>query len=531
MKHAILPAALLCLLLGASPAFCLERIALIIGNNYGLAEDAPLRFATEDAKSLHAALTELGGIEKGRSYLLLNPGKAKVLATFQEILGRTKEIRGRGARAMIFAYYSGHGDPASFHLGGESLTLDEVRAFFSQVEADVKVLVADACYSGALISAKGAKPGDPLPLDFTQETDARGSVILTSSSASELSRESRELQGSVFTHYFVSGLRGAADRDRDARVSLQEAYEYARIQLARSPGGRAASPDPSQTPQYDFDLRGSAPLILSELDRGTARLRLDGLIPGEYAVFGERRRAVASVRVGPGDTVLFALPKAPYLVRRSAARKVYLAEADLNWSRLAVLTPGDFTAYPVDILNAKGSLPLGRNPWKAFAEQEAVASFPDAGVRMMLASLGLEYRWEDWSLGISAGFVFPHSLSGPGLRLRRDGYGLGAEGCYSLFERSRYLLFTGISGRYWNLAQTATRTGEGAIRQAGYAAVPSQRGDAWGAAGVLGAELRLPLRLAVSLQARPGLITWNSPDGSLDHAWRTSAGLSAGYRF
>jgi hypothetical protein len=81
------------------------------------------------------------------------------------------------------------------------------------------------------------------------------------------------------------------------------------------------------------------------------------------------------------------------------------------------------------------------------------------------------------------------------------------------------------------LEQKTEREEEDAIRRAGYPALPTERGEAWGATGSLGAELRLPLRLAVSLQARPGLVAWKNRDGALEHAWRTWAGISAGYRF
>lgn len=521
----------ICLLLAVLPAQAIERIALIIGNNEGLAEDAPLRFATEDAKSLHATLTELGSIQKDRSYLLLNPSKARIQATFQEILGRSKEIRLKGEKTLIFVYYSGHGDPASFHIRGETLKLDEVREFFSRVEADIKVLVADACHSGALISAKGAKLGDPLPLDFTQEVDARGSVILTSSSASELSRESKELQGSVFTHYLVTGLRGGADHDRDGQVSLQEAYEYARLQIALSTKGYAKAQGVDQTPQYAIDLQGSSPLILTELARGSAKLRLAGLVPGEYTLFRDRRSAMASLRLSAGDTVLLALPKGMYLLRRSAAQKIYLAEADLNWSPLAVLTAQHFSAYPLDILKTKGNLPLTHRPWQAFVEQEAIRAFPDDLVMMLPTMAGMRHQWEDWSLAIIGAWIWPHRLQDGDVQMQRRGFSLAAEGRYSLFERSQYLVFTGAMARYWSLEQKPSRADEESLKRAGYPTMATIQGDAWSAATLLGVELRLPLHWVFSLQARPGWVFWQSSKGAMQSAWRNTAGLSFGYRF
>jgi uncharacterized caspase-like protein len=56
--------------------------------------------------------------------------------------------------------------------------------------------------------------------------DASGEVVITSSSADELSQESDEVGGSYFTHYLLSGLRGAADTSGDGEVTLDEAYRY-----------------------------------------------------------------------------------------------------------------------------------------------------------------------------------------------------------------------------------------------------------------------------------------------------------------
>jgi Caspase domain len=521
------------LLLCALPGMSLEKITLIIGNNYGMAEDAPLRYASEDAKSLHAALTELGGIEKGRGYLLIHPTKAKVLSAFQEILGRTKEIKLKGMRAMVLMYYSGHGSPTAFHLGGQYLKLDEVRTFFSQLDADIKVLVADACHSGALISAKGVKLGNPLPIDFTQEMDARGTVILTSSSASELSRESNELQGSVFTHHFVSGLRGGADRDRDNRVSLQEAYDYARLQVASSSRTTlgSASSQVSQTPQYELDLRGSAPLILTEMNRGMTQLKLAGLIPGEYAFFRERQSTMATLRITSGDTVSLALPKGAYRVRRAAVDKVYLAQVDLNWSDKVTLNPSHFHAYPIDILRNKGNLHITHRPWQVFLDQEMARSFPENLAWTHWTSLGLRYQWENWSLGWAVGMVYPHTLRNESVQVSRTGFNFSTEARYSLFERSRYLLFTGFSISHWNLDQAPTRADEEAIRNAGYPALEAERGNAWSAAASLGGELRLPMRLAVSLRVLPGFVFWKSSQQAWETAWNIPTGLSLGYRF
>ena len=54
----------------------------------------------------------------------------------------------------------------------------------------------------------------------------RGTALLVAAESSETAQESLALGGSFFTHFFVSGLRGAADLDGDQRVSLAEIRTY-----------------------------------------------------------------------------------------------------------------------------------------------------------------------------------------------------------------------------------------------------------------------------------------------------------------
>ncbi|MCK7469824.1 MAG: hypothetical protein MZU95_02755 [Desulfomicrobium escambiense] len=79
----------------------------------------------------------------------------------------------------------------------------------------------------------------------------RGKVIITASSANEVSVEKDELQHGVFTYYLLEGLRGKADTDRDGMVTVDEAYRYVYDQVPQGhrPG---AAPGPE-------GLRGGQP--------------------------------------------------------------------------------------------------------------------------------------------------------------------------------------------------------------------------------------------------------------------------------
>src|SRR5262249_33278558 len=68
------------------------------------------------------------------------------------------------------------------------------------------------------------------------------------------------LKGSFFTHYFVSGLRGAADRNGDGSVSVEEAYGYAYQHTLRASSQTVYG---TQHPTFRFDLKGKGAVPLT----------------------------------------------------------------------------------------------------------------------------------------------------------------------------------------------------------------------------------------------------------------------------
>jgi uncharacterized caspase-like protein len=82
-----------------------------------------------------------------------------------------------------------------------------------------------------------------------------GLVWLFASDTGEAAQESDELRGALFTHYWVSGLRGAADANGDGRVTLAESYDFAYSQTlyrsAQSSGvlDSGRSPTPRRSPR------------------------------------------------------------------------------------------------------------------------------------------------------------------------------------------------------------------------------------------------------------------------------------------
>ncbi|MDQ3001967.1 MAG: caspase family protein, partial [Fibrobacterota bacterium] len=406
----------------------LVRMAVVLGNNSGLPEDKTLSFATRDAEQVYATLLQLGGLDKGQGYLLLDPSVAKVRTVFRECRNRVRALQATGEKVQLLIYFSGHGSDRALHMEGEALPLDEIRSYFRETEADLKVLIADACYSGSLIQSKGAVLSDPIPVRFLDDLKVNGSAILTSSSAGELSQESRDLQGSLFTHFFVSAIRGAADNDHDGQVTLWEAYNHTQYGMRRRLASRKQV---AQTPEFDVNIKGSGNVVLSRLEMGQARLKLKGLPRGEYRILeAVSALQVAEVTLSEPEGAVLALPRATYLIYHDEGKVGMAGHADLRRSANVVLGPGDFSRVTAGTLASKGMIGpgtlslLGRTPVMMSLQPRLYTEFPGRNASALALEASVQWNLKRWGLVGSGAILPPVWESARGNSLVQTGLGV-----------------------------------------------------------------------------------------------------------
>jgi len=201
---------------------------------------------------------------------------------------------------ILFVYYSGHADAAALHLGASRLELTELEQLVRGSAATFRVLALDACRSGALTRVKGGTTAPPFSIQLDARLAGQGMVFLTSSAANEDAQESDELKGSFFTHYFVSGLLGAADQDGDGAIVLDEAYRYAYQSTLRASSKTWAG---TQHPTFRYDLRGQGKVVLTALRTNAARRATVEFPPGRSYLLLEGSASGAVVaEIGANDT-------------------------------------------------------------------------------------------------------------------------------------------------------------------------------------------------------------------------------------
>ncbi|MCB9638145.1 MAG: caspase family protein [Myxococcales bacterium] len=298
-----------------------RRFALVIGHNHGGDELEPLLYAERDALRVSQVLSELGGFRPQDVFLLRSPTLAQTKAAMTKL----RRAVASSKNAMFFFYYSGHARSkkklrvASFQLGKERLPFSTVYRFVRKLPVRFRLVVVDSCYSGEILHAKGTRAKGAVrdrSIEWSHEDFAlrvKGLAVMASSGARERSFESNQLRGSFFTSNLLTGLRGAADSNEDLRVSLQEAFYYARqqtISLSLQHGPQI------QRPTFLLNFHSEAPLFLTHIRRASSRLEFPKSLRGHVLLSKQQRlvdefhkpsgvRRIVAVKPGIYDVVLY----------------------------------------------------------------------------------------------------------------------------------------------------------------------------------------------------------------------------------
>jgi formylglycine-generating enzyme required for sulfatase activity len=171
---------------------------------------------------------------------LINPVHYEMSEAIETFLGNCSK------EDLVLLYFSGHGAKDKNRKlyfaakGTKKNAKDElytatavsaqfVRGLLDDCKSTKKIMILDCCFSGAI--DPNAKGDDTLDVLTASLSAAKGSIILTSSSSTEISYGS-PTQMSFYTRYFVEGIEsGKADRDVNGHLSINELHNYVKDQL------------------------------------------------------------------------------------------------------------------------------------------------------------------------------------------------------------------------------------------------------------------------------------------------------------
>ena len=366
------------------------RFAVIAGNNHGAAGRAQLWYAERDAERFAHALRELGDFSESDVQLLRGASVTELRAAINAAEVQIKKARARGERALLIVYFSGHAGNGGLELADEHMSYDELRGDLAGSAAETKVAIVDACEAGSLTQVKGARPSAAVDFALPSDELVQGTALIASTAVGESAQESAAIGGSFFTHHLEVALRGAGDMDGDGKVTLAEAFRYT---AARTLAGTASTQAGPQHATYDFKMSGRGDIVLADLRRAEASLRIPPDVDGSYVVHG-KQQLLAEIAGSPTGTML-ALPSGHYTVERRGSEGLATATFDLAQGETRSLPAMRPTRY--ELARAKG----GAAPTLWFAGG-GVASYPlpglgispllTVGARQELGSFGLRMR-------------------------------------------------------------------------------------------------------------------------------------------
>ena len=221
----------------------IEYWAVVIGVTHHL---DPYEYADKDAMDMYNALLSSSNWKDNHIRLLINEDATKknIQSNITNWLGNNIS-----ENDICLIYYSAHGfsvkndaDPDGYE--GAISTYDDViwddtlEEWLEYSTTNNTVVILDACNSGA----------------FVGDLEKEGRVIITSCSAEKVTLVHKIFENELFSFHIIQGLWGAADSNRDVKISAEELFIFAKRRTS-------VAMDPQISDKYEGDLNI---LLLSE---------------------------------------------------------------------------------------------------------------------------------------------------------------------------------------------------------------------------------------------------------------------------
>ena len=385
------------------------RILVSAGSKLGLAAERPLKFASTDASRVRDVVVSLGGVKPEHAFVLAEPSRAQLFAAVDS--ARAEAQRHPASEVTLIFYFSGHGDRDAIHLGDDRVLLSDLSSKLGEVPAGLRIAVTDACRA---TRDKGFTADEPFAITATNVPQATGQVWLHASSDGEAAQESDELQGAIFTHAWINGLRGAADANGDARVTLDESFAFAHSQtMIRS----AKSSGVLQKPEAVVSLREASPVVITQTAARMATLSLPQGRDAHFLVYSSGAKSVLSeLWSSPDRRTALRIPPGRYVVQRRIGSMGGMATIAIGEGEERKLDDREFTATSLEVLARKGEsdpVETDRPPAAPSVERthhELTAGY-DMGVNARTSFVhgpqaSWAYAWPHGALSIGGGAEF-----------------------------------------------------------------------------------------------------------------------------
>ena len=218
-----------------------KKRALLIGINDYILDDhiGSLQYCVNDVVELNDVISnEQRGNFSSSELLHSENDNIKNQPTRSNIMSMTNLLAHNSKTDdTILFYFAGHGfenggvnyllpsDSRLNILSDSAISLQWIKETLNTSPARKKLMIIDACHSGATIGRSSSFPMTKMFYEKMFE-EAEGFAILSSCKIGQLSYDYPEKNHGAFSYYLLEGLRGAADSDGDGIITVPDSNNY-----------------------------------------------------------------------------------------------------------------------------------------------------------------------------------------------------------------------------------------------------------------------------------------------------------------
>ncbi|BAY82873.1 hypothetical protein NIES267_23580 [Calothrix parasitica NIES-267] len=252
----------------------MAKIALLIGVSEYQPGLNPLPSAVRDVEAMREVLVnpEMGGFTDSNVTVLKNPQPQNIRNAIYHLFAN------RQRDDLVLFYFSGHGikdDRGNLYFStcdtrknnGKLVTPSAIAArtlhdSINDSRSQRQIIILDCCFSGAIATGMSVK--DDGSVNVEEQLGGKGRAILTSSTSTQYSFEQQDSELSIYTRYLVEGVNtGAADKDGDGQISIDELHEYAKSKVQEA--------SPAMTPEF-YPVKEGHKILLAKSPKDDPKL-------------------------------------------------------------------------------------------------------------------------------------------------------------------------------------------------------------------------------------------------------------------
>jgi len=290
----------------------MKRLALLVATSeYPECEGLkPLHGSLLDVDAMQRVLVSNGEFANEDVIVLKNATRQAI----EDAIANLFNAPDRKKEDLVLFYFSGHGviDEGGKLFLGTPITCKEtnnklrkstavaarsLQEAMEDSKSQHQVLILNCCFSGAF--AQGMTVMDDGTVNLKTQLGGKGRAILTSSSSTQFSFQP-DGEMSIYTRYLVEGIEtGAADTDRDSKISVDELHEYAALKVSQE--------SPNMTPAF-YPVEQGGKIYIAKVTQAKDDPRLvyrreleSRMVDGKWSL--PAKRLLESKRVQLGLTV------------------------------------------------------------------------------------------------------------------------------------------------------------------------------------------------------------------------------------